>query len=265
MSDDQVLDVIDGAVDDAPQDPPADAKPAFSLEDWQHAQEEKASASGWKPFDEYVSSGGDPTKWKTADAFNVYGEMIGTIRKTQKEFDQRLEGVHKLSQAQLAAERARLQAERDNAIDDGDKSKVHALDKQINSLNVAPVPQSNSELDEWNAKNPWIFEDSPKTDRAHSIFTRTVNAGKSVSEAIAAVEADIAKHFSPKPQQQRAHIPESEKGRGSAGFGKKTSALTMSDLTREEQAAYHHLPGAWKDEKEFLQAVADDRKAAARG
>jgi len=234
----------------------------FSLDDWQKAHEDKASASGWKPFDEYVASGGDPMKWKTADAFNVYGEMIGTIKKTQKDFEQRLEGVQKLSQAQLAAQREELLAKRDLAIEDGNKAAVHALDRQIGNLNVAPVPQSTGELDEWNARNAWIFEDSPKSDRAKSVFGKAVAAGKPVSAAIQLVEEDIQRHFGETKPAPRVNIPESERGRGSVAFGKKTSALSMSDLTDDERVAWKHMPQAWNnDEKKFLQSVADMRKA----
>jgi hypothetical protein len=244
-----------------------EAKPqTFSREDWQRAQEEKASSSGWKDFDDYVAEGGDPAKWKTADAFNTFGELIGTIKQTKRDFEQRIEGVHKLSQAQIAAERARLSAERDQAIDDGNRATVHALDKQIQNLNVNPVPVTNTALDDWNAQNAWIFEDSPKSSRAKDVFGRAVASGKPINEAIELVEADIRKNFAIKREEKPANIPESERGRGSAGFGKgKSTSLSMSDLSRDEMLAYKAMPGAWKSEKEFLQAVADDRKAAKGG
>lgn len=257
MSDEQEL--VEGLEAEVEQEVEVKA-PSYSRDDWQKAQEEKASSNGWKDFDEYVSEGGEPGKWKTADAYNIYGELVGTIKQNKRDFEQRIENVHKLSQAQIAAERTRLYAERDQAIDDGNKAAVHALDKQLNTLNVAPVAQTNTDLDEWNSRNEWIFEDSPKSDRAKSVFGRAVASGKSVSQAIAEVESDIRKSFA--APSKPGNIPEAERGKGSAGFGKKSATITMGDLTRDEKLAYQAMPHAWKSEKEFLQAVLDDRKAS---
>jgi hypothetical protein len=260
MSDEQ--EVIDTGLE--AEVPATEEKPSFSLDDWQRAQEEKASHSGWKPFDDYVASGGDPAKWKTADAFNVYGELISTMRKREKEFDQRLQGVQQLSQAQLAAQRIELMEKRDQAIEDGNKAAVHALDKQIGSLNAPAQPiQSSTELEVWNQKNEWIYDDTPKANHAKAVFGRAVASGKHISEAIELVEAEVQKHFAPKQPAQKVTIPEAERGKGSAGFGKRSSALSMSDLTAEEAIAWKHMPHAWNnDQNKFLQSVADMRKGA---
>lgn len=238
----------------------------FSRDDWQKAQADKASAKGWKDFDDYVADGGDPAKWKTADAYNTYGELVDTIKQQKRDFDQRLEGVHKLTQAQLAAQREQLSAKRDEAIESGDKAAVHALDKQISTLNIQPVQSVDPMLDEWNSRNAWIYEKSPKSKWAHEVFREAVQSGKSTGEAIMMVESEVKKHFSSTPSPRTpGRVPESEKGNGSRGFKAASQALTMADLTREESLTYKAMPDAWKSEKEFLQAVADDRKAAKGG
>jgi len=236
------------------------AKPTFTRDDYDAKQRSLAEANGWKDLEPYIEEGGDPEKWRSAEAFNVYGDMVGELKRTKKDFDTRLEGVHKLSQAQLAAQREELLAKRDQLIDEGGRTaEVKALDKQINTLNVPAVPVSNNALDDWNSRNAWIYEDSPKTSRAKDVFGREMSSGKSVEQAIAAVEADIQKNFSPR---REAHIPESEKGKGSAGFKAKVSSVTWDDLSSEETKIYNAMPNAWKDKKEFLQAVQDERKAA---
>lgn len=241
-----------------------DESPKFSREDWENKQKEIASSSGWKDFEDYVADGGDPAKWKTADAYNIYGELVSSIKNQKRDFENRIEGYRKLSTAQIAAERARLSAEKDQAIEDGNKQAVHAIDKQLNSLNVTQDAPVHTSLDEWNNSNPWIFEDTPKADRAKAVFTRATANGTSISDAIALVESVVAKEFAAKPKPQgRVTIPESERGKGSAGFGKKSGGIpTMDSLTPEELIPWKHMREAWKDEKEFLQAVADDRKAA---
>jgi hypothetical protein len=238
-------------------------KPAFTRADWEKTQEEKAAASGWKPFEEYVEGGGDPAKWRTADAYNLYGEMVGTIKRQEQDFNQRTEGLVKYTQAQLAVQREQLLAQRDAAIESGNKAEVHKLDKQLEQTNIQVTPTTTHgvvTLNEWNAKNAWITEDTPKANHAHAVFNRAIQSGATIETAISKVETEIAKHFpTVKP---KAHVPETERGRGSVGFKGKQAALTMGDLTQQEAAIFRAMPNAWKSEKEFLQAVADDRKAA---
>lgn len=79
----------------------------------------------------------------------------------------------------------------------------------------------------------------------------------SVQGALDAVERDVAREF-PEVNQGRAREPASE---GGSPPGKKASAkaLSMSDLTAEEAKWRTAMPGAWKNDKEFLQAVSDNR------
>jgi len=256
--------VIEEGLEVETPEPEQQEAPRASREDWQRKQEEKASANGWKDFDDYVADGGDPTQWKTADAYNIYGELVSKMIKDRRDFDSRLQNVQKLSEVQVEAMRAELQKRRDDAIENGDKDAVKAVDNQLNKLNQPAPQQAPVELQEWNERNPWIFEDSAKSDRAKSVFTRTLQGGASITEAIRAVDATIAKEFS--APRKPAHIPESEKGKGSAGFKSKSDAVTMESLTSEEALAWKHMPQAWdNDPKKFLQSVADMRKAAAKG
>lgn len=246
----------------AKEQPKEPAKPSFSLEDRERIQEDKARQSGWKPLDEYLAEGGDPTNWKTAGEFNIFGEMLSTIRNNKRDFEHRLEGVQKLTQAQLAAQREQLLSKRDEAIEAGQVKDVHRLDKQIQALDVQPVhPQVHAALDNWNAENPWIFEESPKSAYARQVFAREISMGKPVEAAISAVNAEISKHY-PAKTIKPATLPDTERGRGPAGFNKSQKSLSMSDLTDEERMAWKHMGHAWKSEKEFLQAALDLRNAA---
>jgi hypothetical protein len=259
----QELEGQEEEVTEQPEAPAKAEKASFSLDDWRAQQEDKAAASGWKPFDEYVESGGDPAKWRTADAYNLYGEMVGTIKRQEQDFNQRTEGLVKYTQAQLQIQREQLLAQRDAAIEAGDKAQVHKLDKQLDQTNVQVAPTTTHGtvlLEEWNSKNQWINDGSPKASHAHATFARALQQGATIQDAISRVDAEISKHYP--ARQAKAHIPEGERGRGSVGFKGKSAALTMGDLTQQESAIFRAMPNAWKSEKEFLQAVADDRKAA---
>ena len=47
--------------------------------------EEQARKNGWTPKEEYS---GDPSKWKSAEAFNETGEMIGRFKKSESQVRQ---------------------------------------------------------------------------------------------------------------------------------------------------------------------------------
>lgn len=261
MSEQEVV-VDDDVVEQIEETQEHDA-PSFTQDDWQTLQEEQALQNGWKPFADYVSAGGDPKAWRSADAFNLYGDMASKFKRQTADFESRIEGVQKLAQAQIAAERARIERDRDEAIENGDKTAVHNLDKQLNSLNVqTPAPASSQQriLDDWNDSNPWIYDDSPKASRAKDVFGRATAAGKSVQEAIALVNADIQKNFSA-PVAPRRSVPDSERGKSTPAFGKGNKSLTWNDLTNDELRSYNAMSEAWKSKDEFLKAVKDARIA----
>jgi hypothetical protein len=256
-------DVIDGA-EEIIEKPEVKETPKPSRADWQARQEEKASKSGWKDFDAYVEEGGDPDKWKTADAFNTYGELIGTVKRQKQEFEQRLEGVQRLSEAQLSAQREQLLKERDAAIEAGGKDaakEVRALDKQIQATYVAPTQQVDATLEEWNAENQWIKEKTPKAIYARAVWAELLQAQTPIPQALKQLEADIKKHYPP-PAAKPVTLPEGERGSGPKGFGKGgPKAATMDSLTSEEAAIWKHSGHMWKnDQKAFLQSVNDLRK-----
>lgn len=244
------------------QEQEQEARPSATREDWQRRQEEKASSSGWKDFDDYIENGGDPDKWKTADAYNIYGELVGKMLKDKRDFDARLQNVQKLNDVQVSALKSELQKKRDEAIEDGNKAAVHAFDKQLSELSPQQInrPANPREVEEWNERNPWITDGSAKSDRAYAVFNRALASGKSAADALHEVDTTIAKEFSPRPKP--GHVPESERGRGSAGFKGKTESATMDSLSQEEALAWKHAPDTWNhDPKQFLKAVNDLRKA----
>jgi hypothetical protein len=103
---------------------------------------------------------------------------------------------------------------------------------------------------------------TPKAIFAKALWNELLNKQLPTSQALVELEKEVKKQFAPHSSKHASFVPETERGRGSAGFGRKAAVITMSDLTDEERLAYKALPGAWKSEKEFLQAVVDDRKAA---
>jgi len=233
-------------------------KAAFTEDNYRDNQENKARSFGWKPLEEYISDGKDPHDWVSAEVFNVKGEFIGKMKGQERDFDQRLSGVKKLHEAQVKV----LKKDRDSAISEGDVDRVNEIDKEINDLNTPDAPQgyyTHPSIDAWNARNPWINENSDKSEYARDVFSSQVNLGLGPAEALAIVDARVSRQFPAK--KATGNVPSSEKGAGNKGFRKsKAPSISMSDLSRQEQLAWNEMPEAWgNDEATFLKAVQDDR------
>ena len=266
MSDEAEV-ITEGLAADTPESPAeTKARPVFDMEAYQAKHEEAARKGGWKPFDEWVESGGDPDQWRTAGEFNVRGELIGKLKEKDREIDERLRGVNAIHQAQIKTMLADLNDKRDRAIEDGNVKAVKSLDREINELYaVQPIPVAQVDprladpaLDDWNAKNTWVNESSPKAILARGLFQEKFAAGWSTKAILQHVNMEISRAYP--DTNGRATIADSEKPR-STGFRKSEKTITMSDLTPDEIKWRQALPGAWKDDASFLKAVSDARKA----
>jgi len=234
---------------------------------------EKAMGNGWCQKEEWK---GDPNDWVSAKKFNERGEMIGSIRDLKQridakehEFNARLENQHKLHEASTKALLEDLQSRRKDAILEADVDKAEKLQGQIDTLNVpaapaaapAPAPANTSVLEEWNSRNPWIFEENPKAAFAQHQFQKHSSQGKPLDQAISAMENDISKHF---PDiNHRRNQPTAVENMRSNPNKKIEKKLNWSELTSEELRMHKMMPDAWTGEKgkeAFLQAVSDERK-----
>lgn len=228
-------------------------------------QEEKASQEGWKPYDEFVENGGDPEKWVPAAIFNVRGEFIGKLKDQDKQFNERLQGVNQLHEAQLKIQREELMSERADAIKEGGQQavdRVAAIDKQLDTLSQAPVQNAvPPELQEWNQKNSWIKQAGARSVFAQTNFAQAIQAGKSITDAIKHVEEldrrDFPQTTTKKPKEPAAL----SEGGSKPGSKPSPKSLTWEDLTSDEVKIYNAMPGGWKDKAHYLKAVADARKS----
>lgn len=236
------------------------------------AAETKAREGGWKPESEWEGSDDDkPEEFFTAEMFNMRGHFIGEHKKQQKRmndmevnFNTRMTAANKLRDGQLKIQKEELEGKRDEAIALADVDGASKIQGQIDEINSMPAEEAPAAenltqvaLDEWNQANPWIFQTGPKSAYAHSQLSAYAGSGQDVATALANMERDIAREF-PASNGTREKVPSSEGG--SKPGGKRGSAkLSMSDLTSDEKKFRAAMPGAWKDDKEFLQAVQDIR------
>jgi hypothetical protein len=263
MAEADVIDTTEQTTE-APEKPQIDIEAA--RKQWQDSTEEKARKEGWRPLEEYLAERGDPAGWRSADAYLLFKDMRGTIRRKEEDFERQIAGVNTLMQASLAAQRSELDSRRDAAIEAGDKVAVKSLDKQIDKLQ-APVQQTQPGKDPlviaWENANSWINEPGDKAEAANFAFSLALSKGKDVRTALADVDKHVKALFpDAKAPPRQTTVPESERGRGSAGFSKKPAAVTMDTLSEEERKIWGHSAHMWKnDPKAFLESVANIRKA----
>lgn len=255
------------------EQPEAPEKPKVDIEaarkQWEESTTDKARKQGWKPLEEYVEERGTADGWRSPDAYLMFTDFRSTLKRKDEDFERQIAGVNTMMQASLAAQRDELTAKRNDLIEIGGKDvvkQVAAIDKQIDKLQtpvVQGVPQKDPLVVAWERANPWIDEQGEKSEAANFAFTFALNKGKSVSEALAYVDKQVATQFpSQKAPPRQTTVPESERGRGSAGFSKKAAAVTMETLTEEERKIWGHSADMWKhDQKAFLESVSNIRKA----
>ena len=74
------------------------------------------------------------------------------------------------------------------------------------------------------------------------------------------MEAKVAEHFPP-TNPRRDNAPAQESNRSKPGNKQTERKLQWSDLSRDEEKIYTHMPDAWANKAEFLATVADTRKS----
>jgi len=260
---------IEQIAEEAKQEEPAKEQSGEELtpeQQFESNQEQIASNGGWKPFEEYVESGGNAADWVPAAIFNVKGEFIGKLKAKDREIDNRLSNVNQVHAAQLEVQRKELTAKRDAAALEGGEENLEIVKNaqhQLDTLNVAPQVQTTSpELEQWNEQNPWVNVPGAKSTYARTLFSGALAQGQSIPQAIALVNVEMAREY-PAQQRTKPQASESEKGSKPSGFKRGEKTLSMSDITHAEQKMIDALPGAWKNKSqaEILQAVKDSREA----
>lgn len=218
-------------------------------------------------LEEWTAAGRDSSAWKTPEEFEEEGRRIKYQRPLRKElerqaqeFNRRLENVNKLHRAQLEQERNKLLVDRDNAIDIADKAEVRRIDqaleknKELQSA-VTEQPAKPVEVAEWEAENPWIFDESdPRTAPAIKAFAEAQAAGKTLAMCILASDRAAAKVNIEEPKVKRTPIASADNPKARQSSGGKVQ-LSMKDLTPDEKA----FRSFYSSEAEFLKAVADSR------
>jgi len=254
MSDENVEDVFDGAIEEVEQDSAVveDAAP--------EPAEEKPAPRGYMSKEAWIEAGRDPEDWVSPEVFKERGERI----KMKADFENRLKNVNLFHQKQMDILRADLNARRDEAIDTADKAAVKRYDKELKELDdieqlnkVEPdAPQKPQAVLDWEARNPWSLNArDEKLPTAQRVYQAAIADGESVEDALKLVDTVIAAKFidTKKKVSQIAEGSRPSSGKPDA------SKPSMATLTSEEKKIWE--AGIFDSKDDFLKAVADTRKA----
>jgi len=227
--------------------------------------DDKPAPRGYMTKEAWVESGKNPEDWVSEEVYKERGERIKQTAKLQKEHENQIKNLKLLHQVTLKNQREELLSKRDNYIEEADKAGVKAIDKQLAELDKLddlakddePVKQSApAEVVEWEAANPWCNDPADaRLPLAQRTYKAAISAGSDPAEALELVDIAIAKKFSSKSTKP-SQIAESS--RSSTASRNDYAEVSMKNLTREEQKAWDS--GLFDSEKEFLKAVALDRK-----
>lgn len=244
--------------------------------------ETRARAMGWKPLAEFR---GDPKMWRDADEFIRHGETeLPILRERHRAAERKIADLERTvlestavvqdltTRFRTADERAykrakaELIAQRDQAIEVGDKAAVHRLDADMRELDqtapppprqAAPVQQQaapavHPDVMAWHQRNPWFQRDPAATAEAERIHMALQQAepGLSVAENLERVTqavralypdrvgaAPAARQAAPAPENTRRNDPPEVTG-SSPSRSTKPNPRGFDAIPAESRAAY---------------------------
>lgn len=182
---------------DPPEGEEADANTAPAEEQQEPITvDQLATELGWRPKDQWD---GPDEDWAPADAFlKKTREINRTLARDLKDLKKQMEGVGKATAAMTARaaaeERARLEAELDRAVEEGDTAAARKATRDLAS--IAEPSDSPPEGQEFATKHSaWFGKDKEATAYAVNRAGKYAEEGLSPARQIAAVERDMKKHF----------------------------------------------------------------------
>lgn len=240
------------------------------------AEEQRAWDDGWRPEEQFE---GDPTRWKTAREFNMYGEFQTEIRQLKsadrqkdKDVEDRIAGLNKYHQAQMDSKVKELKSQQREAVQNADTEEFDRIQGQIDDVKSqaepAPTPAGQPDKDPtiaaWEEKNPWINADGEKANDAIAIWNSyaKANPNGTIQDALSHVEGKINRLYpDEQPVNHRREQPSMSERPTQQAPRRSGRELTMNDLTMDERQSWQQFgQEMFGNEKAYLKAVSDARK-----
>lgn len=223
------------------------------------ANEVEARSAGWVPKEEYS---GDENKWVDADEFVRRGPLFEKINVQSRELKEVKKALDQLKvhhatvkESAFKEALAALKAEKREAFVDGDPDKIIEIDEKIADIKdeqrkfaqarTAEVAENvqeqfHPEFQAWTNRNPWYTSSSPMKAFADALGIELKAQGKSPSEILRLVEAQVKEEFPQKFRNANRDKASAVEGAGK-GSGKGASAGANDNLTDFERQAMNRF------------------------
>jgi hypothetical protein len=226
---------------------------------------EKAKSAGWRPLEEFE---GDPEQWVDAKEFVKRAPLYEKNHKLKKEVNELRTTLHevkghisKVSEAAYNKAVRDLMAQRDQAIDDGDRDQVKEIDKAIKEAEGIKVPANNVHpaIKEWEDENgKWFYADQEISGFGLSYAQNYLNNHPQDFEgAMKAMDSALRKAYPDKfekPAEKRTAPAAVESGGRSGG----AKTYTKSDLNDEQRSVMNRfVRQGVMTEEQYIKDLAD--------
>lgn len=221
-------------------------------------EEVQAMEHGWAPKEEWK---GDESDWVSAKEFNRRGELFGKIKNLERDRDALRQAsrhmkdlLAKAKQTEYSRAVADLKAQKKQAAEEGETTKMLEIDDQIEELTVdhntyqqeiaaaEPAPaDTNTAFVEWQRDNQWYTADADMRLFADSVGQQfaQANPAASIDEMFQAVDRQVRKAYPEKFQNPRRSSPSKVESTSSTtnteprGSKSKFTARDLNDQQRE--------------------------------
>jgi hypothetical protein len=190
------------------------------------SKEAQAKELGWTELDSWVEKGGDPDKWRDADAFMEFGERNAnfqkkvadqTIEDKTQEFDERIKNIERMSSEAMKRQRdkdrethqaevATLKAQRKAAAQNDDTAGVLDATERLEELRPPDEPADNNAKTKFDQKVVPLILSSEKVRMFSDVAAATINRDNpdiSPAEFYVELEQQIQDEFSGQPEFAR--------------------------------------------------------------
>lgn len=251
---------------DEPSDKPDEIK-TLSVDD-------VAREMGWRPKDEWDGDG----EWRDATEFirkghQIQKEKAEDSRKLRKEIERMQETMRSLADGQakqlkqaIDAAKLRLEKDRDDAIESGDKDRFRTVDAEIRKLEEAkpePVNERKEAFEtgfkEFKSKHDWYEKDKEMTAAAIAFGRSLADAGPiEAGEYYELIEKHLKRTFPENftnPNRGKASPVSADKGAARVNGSSWDKAINeYPELTQVFQSYVND--GVYKDTKEARERYA---------
>ncbi|MES2904544.1 MAG: hypothetical protein V4696_10200 [Pseudomonadota bacterium] len=182
---------------------------------------ELAAEMGWAPKDQFK---GDPEKWRDAPEFIRAGKDINrSLARDLKDVRSTVENMARTStslfEQQMKAEREKLEAQFNAAVDEGDHNEAFKLSREIDRV-AAPKPSGPlPEAEAFAERNKWFASDPLARQLAIETSDRLAKQGYSTADQLEQAERAVRKQF---PE----HFPAPPKPQARVGEGARTASTS---------------------------------------